>query len=147
MSHLNSFLEECVVGVLSIYKNAEIHSVPVYYYYHQVEKAFYFMTKSKSAKIDYLTKNNKASFSIYSERLPRAYNAQCKAEIVDLDGHHKVKAIHIIKRLAEVHSTQEYYPSPIASMKEGELKLIKLKVLDYQFNTYVPEFELSEQSA
>lgn len=53
----------------------------------------------------------------------------------------------IIKKLAEVHSTREYYPSPIASMKDGELKLVKLKVLDYLFKSYVSEYDLIEKSA
>jgi nitroimidazol reductase NimA-like FMN-containing flavoprotein (pyridoxamine 5'-phosphate oxidase superfamily) len=146
MDHLLSLLNECVVGVLSTCDEEIIHSVPVYYHYNQAENAFYFISRSKSVKVDNLKKNQKASFSVYSERLPRTYSAQCSAQIFDVENT-GFAGNQIIKKLAEVHSTQEYYPSPISAMKEGELKLIKLEVIDYQYKSYVANTEQAQRSA
>lgn len=146
MNHLSSFLGECVVGVLSTCHNDEIHSVPVYYFYRPSEKAFYFISKSKSQKIDLLKKNKSAAFVVYSETLPQTFTAQCRAEIVSLAKNDE-QSNEIIKKLAEVHSTREYYPSPLSSMKEGELILVRLEVLDYQYKSYVAGFERTEKSA
>jgi nitroimidazol reductase NimA-like FMN-containing flavoprotein (pyridoxamine 5'-phosphate oxidase superfamily) len=132
--HVISFLQECVVGVLSTYSHGEIHSVPVYYYHDETENAFYFITKSKSSKVTNIQKSKKASFSIYSEALPRVFNAKCSAEIFDVKN--DSESMEIIRKLAEVHSTREYYPSPISSIKDGDLKLVKLTVLDYQYKSY-----------
>jgi uncharacterized protein YhbP (UPF0306 family) len=139
-THLKSFLNECSVGVLSTCDKNEIHSVPVYYFYHEEQNSFYFITKSKTSKTSNLEKNNRANFSIYSERLPRVYTARCSADILDIDASNYSD---IIKKLAEVHSTREYYPSPLSSMKKGDLILVKLKVIDFKFNVYAEP--LSEQ--
>lgn len=136
--HISSFLEESVVGVLSTCNNGEIHSVPVYFYHDDTDNAFYFITKSKSTKVNHLKKNKQASFSIYSEALPRVFNAKCAVEIFDVQTN-SLENIEIIRKLAEVHSTREYYPSPISTIKDGELKLVKLIVLDYQYKSYTAE--------
>ena len=38
--------------------------------------------------------------------------------------------------IGEVHSSQEYYPTPVDMLKEGSLVLIKLKVMKHKFNSY-----------
>lgn len=40
-----------------------------------------------------------------------------------------------------MHSSQNYYPSPISTLKKGELKLIKLNVIDFNFKTYQKDIE------
>jgi uncharacterized protein YhbP (UPF0306 family) len=141
-THLKSFLDECAVGVLSTCDKQEIHTVPVYYCFIEAQKAFYFLTKDKSTKTSILEKNNKANFSIYSETYPRVFTSRCRAEILDIDC---PEGGEVVKKLAEVHSTREYYPSPIYTMKQGSLKLVKLNLLDFTFKNYSMKF--SEQKS
>jgi hypothetical protein len=140
-----SFLQECVVGVLSSCNNEEIHSVPVYYHFDATQNAFFFITKSKSNKITNIQKNKKASFSIYSESLPRVFTAKCSAEIFDVNNN--LEFIETFRKLVEIHSTREYYPSPISTIKDGELKLVKLAVLDHQYKSYTADDEQNQKSA
>lgn len=136
--HINSFLKESVVGVLSTCRDNEIYSVPVYYFHDEADNAFYFITKSKSSKISNLKKTNKASFCIFSETLPRVFNAKCSIEIFNVNGA-GFDGIEIVRKLAEVHSTQDYYPSPISMIKDGELNLVKLNVLTYDYKAYISQ--------
>lgn len=131
---VKSFLSQKVVGVLSSCDNGDVLTVPVYYVYDAEQDAFFFISKSKSSKISNIKKNNKVFFSVFSEKLPRVYNARCTADLHDIQS---VGSFKIIKQLAEIHSTQEYYPSPIASIHEGELILVKLKVLESSFKSFV----------
>lgn len=147
MDHnINSFLKESVVGVLSTSNNDEIHSVPVYYFHEATENAIYFITKSKSTKVTNIKKSKKASFSIYSETLPRVFNARCSAEVFDINNN-SLKSIEIVRKLAELHSTREYYPSPISTIKDGDLRLVKLSVLDFHYKSYIADEEQIQQSA
>lgn len=144
--HISSFLKDSVVGVLSTLNNDEIYSVPVYYLHDKTENALYFITKSKSTKVKNIQKNKKVTFSVYSETLPRVFSAKCSAEILDVNDN-SLDTIEIIRKLAEVHSTREYYPSPISTIKDGELKLVKLTFVDYYYKSYISGEEQVQKSA
>ena len=133
-----SFLADHSVGVLSTCNDGKPYGSPVYYHFTPEQKAFYFLTKNQSRKYLELNTNTQASFSVFSEAPPTSFLAECTAEILEFS----LKAYQsIITRLIEIHSTRDYYPSPISTMMEGELKLIRLDLIDFSFNAYQRDIE------
>ena len=128
------FIKENSVGVISTCDENNIpHGVPVYYYFSESEENLYFVTKDETKKYSKLNKNNKAAFVIFIENPQTVFTADCTTELIDpkSDGF-----IDITNELIKTHSNQDYYPPPIDFLKEGSLKLIKLKIESHNFTIY-----------
>jgi hypothetical protein len=131
--NVQTFLTESTVGLLSTYNDLKPHGVPVFYLFKTEEKAFYFITKTESRKYINLAKNGVASFTIFCEKPPTVFTAECHTEILEFSFE---KYSAIIKKLIDMHSTQDYHPSPISIHRKGLLKLIKLKISDFHYRSY-----------
>ena len=127
------FIKEHSVGIVSTCDNDMPHGVPIYYYFDKEKELFYFVTKDATKKYSNLSKNKNVFLTIFRENPQAVFTAECVAEPLDCS---KDDCIDIMDSLIEVHSTQEYYPSPISMLKEGTLKLIKLEIKNSNFKSY-----------
>lgn len=136
--HIQSFITENIVGLLSTCNDQVAHGVPVFYLYLEPDNAFYFITKTESKKYFNLSENRMASLTIFSESPPTVFTAECRADILEFSFD---KYAQIINSLIDMHSTQDYYPSPISTLKKGVLKLIKLEIIGFNYNSYGKDIE------
>ena len=134
-----SFVQKHFVAIVSTHDSVASHGVPIYYYFVKDNNAFYFITKSGTKKHANIKNNKKASLTIFTENPPTVFTANCIAELIDFDTDDCAK---IRNKLVEIHSTQEFYPSPIFTLKEGVLVLAKLNVTDCDFKLYMDEINL-----
>lgn len=131
---LLNFINSETVGVISTVnvKDSKPHSSPIYYFFSSDNESFYFITKDTTQKVGNIKDNSNVDFVIFSNSPQRVFRAECSAEIVtDDEG-----SSEFISKLIDVHTHQEYYPTPISALKEGKLSLVRLKVLDYKYNVY-----------
>ena len=97
---------------------------------------FYFLTKTESRKYSNLEKNNKVSISIYSENPPVVYSAECVAELIDIsDGNYSEK----FTKLVQLHVNQQDDPTPVSTMREGLLAIVKLNVINFDYKSYIQD--------
>lgn len=136
--HIKTFINENFVGLISTCGDQKPHGVPIYYLLVKEENAFYFMTKTASKSYLNLKKNCAASITIFSETPPAVYTADCETEILEfsMDEYSEIR-----KKLIGMHSTQDYYPSPVSTLKKGDLKLIKLKIIDFNYQSYSKDID------
>ncbi len=138
-----SFITERIVGIISTTNGQSMHGVPVYYHYVDYENAFYFLTKTVSIKYSNLGINNKASFTIFNEDPPEIFTADCEAELLSInDDNCSEKFI----KLVEIHSSQIGYPTPVSTMTEGLLAIVKLNVIDFNYRSYIQDINLLRSS-
>ena len=135
-TQMKSFITDHHIGLVSTCRDESSHAVPVFYHYAESENAFYFLTKSESKKFYNLKQNKKASFVIFSENPPQVYTAECISELLDIDD--ATYSDKFIK-LVELHATRDNYPTAISTMREGELVLVKLKVMDLNYKSYIQD--------
>jgi hypothetical protein len=134
-----SFVEKHFVAIVSTHDSVTSYGVPIYYYFVKDDNAFYFITKSETKKYANIYNNKKASLTIFTENPPTVFTANCVAELIDFETYDCVK---IKNKLVEIHSTQEFYPSPISTLTEGILSLIKLNVRDCKLKSYKKDIDL-----
>jgi len=128
-----SFAQKHFIALVSTHNNVTSNGAPIYYYFAKDDNAFYFITKSETIKYTNIKKNNKASLSIFTENPPTVFTANCAAELIEFETN---DYINIKNKLVEIHSTQEFYPSPISTVKDGILSLVKLTVNDCKLKSY-----------
>lgn len=127
------FINQQNTGSVSTFDGAKPYGVPVFYLYVAEHNAFYFLTKTTSKKYANLQKYKVASFSVFANSPPVVYTADCSVELLDLmNKNHS----DILKKLVSIHSTQDYYPSPISTLTEDSTSLVKLTITDYNFKSY-----------
>ena len=131
--HIKSFINESSVGLIATCDHQKPHAVPVYYLLIEAENAFYFMTKTASNSYLNLKNNGRASITIFSEKPPTVYTANCESEILEFSVE---EYSGIRKKLIAMHATEDYYPSPVSTLRKGELKLVKLNILDSNYQSY-----------
>jgi len=133
------FVEKQFVGIVSTHDNVTSNGVPIYYYFVKDDNAFYFITKSETIKYANIKKNKKASISIFAESPPTVFTANCVAELIEFETNDYIK---IKNKLVEIHSSQEFYPSPISTVKNGILSLVKLIVNDCKLKSYKKDINM-----
>jgi uncharacterized pyridoxamine 5'-phosphate oxidase family protein len=127
------FIEKHSVGIVSTCENGEPHGVPIYYHFNKEQEAFYFITKNKTKKYSNLEKNNKAFFTIFNEDPQVVFTAKCEVELLDCM---ESDCKEVIGSLIDVHSKQEYYPTPVEMLEEGSLRLVRLNTKEHKFVSY-----------
>ncbi|MCP4078115.1 MAG: pyridoxamine 5'-phosphate oxidase family protein [Gammaproteobacteria bacterium] len=140
---IKSFITERIIGIISTTNGQTLHGVPVYYHYVDYENAFYFLTKTVSKKYSNLEKNNKASFTIFNEDPPKIFTADCEAELLNIN---EDNCSDKFIKLVEIHSSQQGYPTPVSTMTEGLLALVKLNVNDFDYKSYIQDINLLKSS-
>ncbi len=135
----DSFVQKHHVAIVSTHDSVTPNGVPIYYYFVKDDNAFYFITKSETIKYANIKKNKKASLSIFTENPPTVFTANCVAELIEFETN---DYINIKNRLVEIHSTQEFYPSPISTVKDGILSLVKLIVNDCKLESYKKDINM-----
>ncbi|MBT3203059.1 MAG: pyridoxamine 5'-phosphate oxidase family protein [Gammaproteobacteria bacterium] len=140
---IKSFINKHIIGIVSTSNDRSVHAVPIYYHYIDHENAFYFFTRTASKKYSNLEKNNKASFTIFNEDPPVVFTADCEAELLNIDeGNYS----DIFIKLVEIHSSQLGYPTPISTMAEGLLTLVKLNIIDFNYKSYIQDINSLKSS-
>ena len=134
-----SFVEKYFVAVISTHDSVTSNGVPIYYLFVKDDNAFYFITKSETKKNINIKNNNKASLTIFTENPPTVFTANCVSELIDYKTDDCLK---IINKLVAIHSTQKFYPSPISTIRDGILSLVKLNVKDCKFKSYKKDINL-----
>ena len=134
-----SFIQEHYIAIVTTHDNAWPQGVPIFYIFEKDENAFYFVSKSGTKKHANIQINNKASLTIYTETPPTVFTANCIAELSDFGSD---KRVTIKNKLVEIHSTLDYYPSPLATLKDGVLTLVKLSVKSCSLKPYKKDIEL-----
>lgn len=127
------FLEERTVGVIGTSKDNTPHCVPIYYYFDKDAESFYFVTKSKTQKAENIVSNSKVFITVFSEEPQATFGARCDATILESNDADQKR---VINELIGVHSGQEYFPTPLSALKDGDLTLVKLKIEDHNFSFY-----------
>lgn len=130
------FIKGRSVGIVATCDEGKPHAVPVYYYFNEKEEIIYFVTKDKTKKYSNIEKNKNVSFTIFSEDPQTVFNAECEAELLsyDDDGY-----MEITNQLIDVHANQGSSPTPISLIRDGSLKLVKLKIKYNNFTLYQKE--------
>ncbi len=134
-----AFVQEHYIAIVSTHDRRMPHGVPVYYIYVEEDNAFYFITKSETKKSTNLKQNKQAALTVVKENPPTVFTADCEAELLDF---YSDDYVWIKNKLVEIHSTQDYYPSPISTLKNGEFSLIKLNVKNSNLKAYKKEIDL-----
>lgn len=128
---VKDFVKDHSVGIISTCDNNEPHGVPVYYYFDGDK--FYFATKSKTKKIENIESNGNVFLMIYREEPQAVFTAKCKATLMD---YKDSGCMGIVKHLVGVHASQDYYPTPLTALKEGNITVVELEVREHQFKSY-----------
>jgi len=134
-----SFIQKHFVAIVSAHDSVTSGGVPIYYYFVKDDNAFYFITKSETKKHANIINNKKASLTIFTENPPTVFTANCVAELIDFE---TTDCVRIKNKLVEIHSTREFYPSPISTLKVGHLSLVKLNVKDCKLKSYRKDINL-----
>ncbi|MCP4429445.1 MAG: pyridoxamine 5'-phosphate oxidase family protein [Gammaproteobacteria bacterium] len=134
-----AFVKEHIVATVSTCDGLHSHGVPVFYIFVKDDNAFYFLTKNKTQKHINIEINNKTALTIFTESPPTVFTANCVAEVIDFtSGVHK----EYITKLVTIHSSQECYPTPISTLIDGDLSLVKLNVENCKLRSYKNEIDL-----
>ncbi len=138
-SHIVEFIQKHFIGIVSTHDGGHPHGTPIFYVYDEDKEVFFFVTKNRTKKYTNLENNKKASLTIFSENPPITFTANCNAELFDFESCDYMK---IKNKLVNIHSTQDFYPTPIATLKDGVISLVKLNVIDCNFNSYISSINL-----
>jgi len=128
-----SFVKENFIAVISTQDNLRPYASPVYYYFSEDENTFYFITNSTTKKYSNIREKNQVSLTIFSEHPPRVFTANCTAQLSDFETSDKTD---IKNKLVEIHSSQEFYPSPISSLEKGKISLVKLNAKNCKLKSF-----------
>ena len=131
-----TFIKEHSLATLSTCADNKPHGVPIYYYYSTEENTFYFVTKSETRKIANLKANPIAFLSVTRTNPPAVFTADCEAKIYTQDINTDKKRLDIAKKLIKIHTEQEYYPTPLHSLKDGDLTFVSLQIKTHSYNDY-----------
>ncbi len=134
-----SFVQEHSIAIVSTSDNSDVYGAPIYYQFEQKENSFYFLTFSNTQKHANIEENKKAFLTIFNENPPTVFTAHCVGELLDSS---KVEYSDIMLKLVAIHSSRECYPTPLATMKDGEVSLIRLNVESTEFKAYKVDIDL-----
>ncbi len=132
-NNIKKFLENNSVCIVSTCNNNKPHAVPVYYFYNSENNKMYFVTKTGTKKFLNMSENNNVFVTIYRESPQATFTAECKSNILNCK---KDNCIKITKHLIDIHSSEDYYPTPLTMLKEGSLALVELDIVSHKFNSY-----------
>lgn len=130
---VQDFIQNHSVGVISTCSGNKPHAVPIYYFYDPEKNHFYFVTKSETKKVLNILENKNTFLTIYKEDPQATFTAECEARLLE---HVEPDYTNITNHLINIHSIQDYYPTPLTMLKEGNLTLVELKVLSHTFRSY-----------
>ncbi len=133
------FIQKYFVAIVSTSDGQETQGVPIYYVFSEDDNAFYFITKKGTKKFINIEKNRKASLTIYTDRPPIVFTANCTAELFDFQSEQHAS---IANQLVVIHSSQDYYPSPISTLAGKDISLIKLNMENFELKSYKEDIEL-----
>ncbi len=134
-----SFIEEHIVAIVSTCDGLQPNGVPILYLYIKDDDAFYFLTKNNTRKHVNIENNNKASLTVFAEDPPTVFTADCVAEVFDFQSE---KYREHVNKLVAIHSSQKCYPTPISTLKDGNLSLIKMSVENCKLESYKNDIDL-----
>lgn len=129
------FIERHHIAVLStIEENTLPNGDPIYFYFHTNDQCFYFASRDGIQKVINLEQHPIANLTIFSEDPPTHAGFRCQAEIIRTGF---TEYSDIINHLIDLHSTREYYPTPLSMLDNGDLVLVKLSVTDHKYLSYL----------
>ena len=134
-----SFVQEHSIAIVSTYGGLRVNGVPIYYLFIKEDNAFYFLTNNQTQKHANIEENNKAAITIFTENPPVVFTASCVAEVFDLKSEEYSEHIY---KLVAIHSSREFYPTPLLTFKNGDISLIKLSVEGSKLKSYKEVIDL-----
>ncbi len=137
-ANMASLVKEHLVAIVSTCDGLRPNGVPIYYLYVEDVNAFYFLTNSNTQKHINIERNNKTTLTIFTENPPTVFTANCVAEVLNFKSEEHQDHVN---KLVAIHSSQECYPTPISTLKDGRVSLIKLSVENCKLKSYERDIE------
>ena len=108
------------------------HGAVVFYHFDEASEKFYFVTKTETQKIKNINRNSSVALTIFSETPPRTFQARCKAKRASRDE----LSPELLKRVLNVHSSQDYWPTPIQKIEEGTMCFVEIALDHSRYRDY-----------